>query len=295
VPAGNSNACYGQQVDVNCDVVSYFDNYTVYQWQVSHDNGSTWTDTLAMGSGSPVLNGGNYEYNAPFPSFIADSSHHLVQYRIRVATDASNLFGGCSFFNSVNIIVMVNNCSWILNTNFISFDAVLKNRRSVLTWKTSDESTQTRYEVQRSSDGTNFVTIGIINANNQQTSTYTFTDPDEVHSFAYYRIVISEPQGRKNSRVRLVNITDMPYDILSVVNPFTTKLSFELTMPQNSQATIILGDQHGRTVKVVRQPVVKGMNQIDIDNLGSLPGGTYILQVITGSGSKSKRVIKMGN
>lgn len=295
VPNGNSNVCMGQQLDVNCDVISYFDNYTVYQWQVSHDNGSTWTDTLAMGSGSPVLNGTNYEYNAPFPSFLADSSQHLVQYRIRVATDAANLYGGCSFFNSLNIIVMVNNCSWVLNTNFISFDAVLKNRHGVLTWKTSDESANTRYEVQRSSDGNNFVTIGIVNAFNQPTSTYTFTDPDEVRSYAYYRIVAAEPQGRKNSRVRLLTVSDMPYDILSVVNPFSNKLSIELSMPQNSQATIILGDQHGRTVKVVRQPVLKGMNQIELDNLGALPGGTYVLQVITSSGSKSKRVIKVGN
>jgi hypothetical protein len=295
VPAGNSNVCIGQQLDVHADVISYFDNYTYYQWQVSHNNGASFTDTLAMGVGTPNLNGGNYEYNATFPSFLADSSQHLVQYRIRVATDPGNLYGGCSFFNSLNIIVMVNNCSWVLSTNLISFDATLKNRRAILTWKTSNEVAQTRYEVQRSYDGVNFIPIGHVDAFNQTTSTYTFTDPVEIDSYAYYRIVIQEPGGKKISHVRLLSVSDAPYEILTVVNPFSNKLSFDLSMPQNSQATIILSDQHGRTVKLIRQQVLKGTNQLEIDNLAAIPGGTYILQVVTSSGIKSKRVIKAGN
>lgn len=295
VPAGNSNICLGQQLDVNCDVISYFDNYAYYQWQVSRDNGASFTDTLPMGVGSPTPNAGNYEYNATFPSFLADSSQHEVQYRIRVATDPGNLYGGCSFFNSLNIIIMVNNCEWVLKTNLLSFDAVLKNRHAILSWKTTDENAQTRYEVQRSADGTHFTTIGTVNAFNLQTSTYTFTDPEDIQSYAYYRIVIQDPMGQKYSPVRLLSVSDVPYDILTVVNPFNNKLIFDLSMPQNSQATIILSDQQGRTVKLIRQLVTKGMNQLELNNLGSLPGGTYILQVITSSGSKSKRVIKINN
>jgi hypothetical protein len=295
VPSGNSNVCINQQLDVAADVISFFNNYTYYQWQVSHNNGATFTDTLPMGNGTPVLSGGNYTYNASFPSFLADSSQHLTQYRLRVATDPLNMVTGCSFFNSVNIIVMVNNCEWVLTTNLVSFTAALQNRHGVLNWRTSDEVAATKYHVQRSSNGVDFVTIGTVNAYNQQTSNYTFTDPDELHSYAYYRIAIQEPGGKKNSNVRLLSVSDVPYDVLSVVNPFNSKLSFDISMPENSQATIILSDQHGRTIKSIRQPVVKGVNAIDIDNLGSLPGGTYILQVITNSGVKSRRVIKVNN
>lgn len=295
VPSGNSQVCYSNQVDVNCDVISYFDNYTYYQWQISRDNGVTWNDTLSMGNGTPTLDAGNYVYNAAFPTFLADSSRHLSQYRIRVATSPTNLYGGCSFYNSLNIIVMVNNCSEVLNTNLLSFDAELKNRHAFLTWKTADETGQTKYEIQRSSDGVTFVKIGTVYALNQLTSTYTYTDPDELRSFAYYRVVVVDPQGRKNSRIRLLNVTDIPYEIMSVRNPFNNKLNFDLSMPENSKATIILSDQHSRSVKVVRQIVVKGLNHIEIPDLGSLPAGTYILQVVTDNGSKAKRVIKIGS
>lgn len=295
VPSGNSQVCYGNPVDLNCNVISFFNNYVYYQWQVSRDNGVTWTDTLSMGTGTPTPSGGNYVYNASFPTFLADSSAHLVQYRIRVATTPANLYGGCSFYNSANIIVMVNNCWEVLKTNLVSFDAALKNKQAVLTWKTANETAQTKYEIQKSLNGTQFVTIGTVNSLGLISNTYQFTDPEELHSFAYYRIVVVEGPGRKNSQIKLLNVTDVPYDILSVVNPFREKLSFEISIPKNSLATIVLTDQHGKTVRVIRQQTVKGINQVEIENLGNLASGTYILKVITDSGSRSKKLIKISN
>lgn len=295
VPSGNSQVCFGNQVNLACQVVSFFNNYVYYQWQVSHNNGATWTDTLTMGTGTPSVSGGNYVYNATFPSFLADSSSHMVQYRIRVATTPANLYSGCSFYNSANIIVLVNNCEFVLKTNLISFDAALKNKQAVLTWKTANETNDAVYEVQKSLNGTNFVPIGLVKSLGLMSNTYTFTDPEELHSFAYYRVVVQEPSGRKNSKIKLLNVTDAPYEIMSVVNPFREKLSFELSVPQGSMATIVLSDQHGKTVRVVKQQVTKGMNQIEIENLGNLSGGTYILKVITDSGSRTKKLIKMNN
>lgn len=295
VPSGNSQVCYNNQVDLSCDVISYFNNYVYYQWQVSHDNGVTWTDTLAMQTGTPVYTNGNYVYNAHFPSFLADSSQHMKQYRIRVATNPANLYGGCSFYNSTNIIVMVNNCEWVLKTDLLSFDAVLKNKHGVLTWKAANETAQTTYEVQRSSDGSNFHTIATVKAQNLASAAYTFNDPEEIRSFAYYRVVVKEPGGSKNSRIRLLNVTDVPYELISVVNPFNNKLSFVFSSPRNGDVTIMLNDQQGRSVKTMRQRIVKGVNYMDLDDLGSLSAGTYILQVITDSGAVSKRVVKVNN
>jgi hypothetical protein len=196
-------------------------------------------------------------------------------------------------FNSLNIVVMVNNCQNILKTNLLSFDAVLKNKHAVLHWKTSNETDQTKYEIHKSLDGISFHSIGILKAFNQINSTYTFIDPDELHSYAYYRVVVQEPTARKNSRVKLLNVTDVPFEIITMVNPFKEKLTFELSLPANSIATIVLSDQQGKTIKMVKQQLLKGVNQVDIDNLGKLPGGTYILKVMTGSGSKTKKLIKI--
>jgi hypothetical protein len=291
VPSGNAGVCYGAQVDMNCNVISYFDNYTFAQWQVSRDNGVTWVDTLAMITGTPVLSGSNYVYNAPFPSFLADSSQHMVQYRIRVATSPTNLYSGCSFFNSANILVLIDNCRYLLKTNLLSFKASLVNKQALLKWQTSNETAQTYFEIQKSSDGHQFTTIGTVRSTGS--NSYTFTDPDQLDYFAFYRIVVKEAGTQKISNIELVNTSDVSYGFISVLNPFYDVLSFELNLPQKTAATVVITDAHGRTIRTVKQSFVKGFNQVRVGELGSLPGGTYILQVITNDGIKSKRVVKL--
>lgn len=292
IPVGNTNQCFGQQVDMNCDVISFFDNYTHYQWQVSHDNGATFVDTLPMGTGSPALTAGNYVYNAAFPSFIADSSQHLVQYRIRVATSAANIFGGCSFFNSARIIVMVDNCQFVLNTNLLSFKASLVNKQARLNWQTSNETAQTYFEIQKSFNGTQFVTIGRVQAIDNRHA-YSFTDPEMLNGFAYYRIIVKEPGGQKISNTAYLKVSEPSYGFISVMNPFADILSFELNSPQNTRATIVITDAHGKTVRSFKHTLSKGFNEVRVNDLGSLAIGTYILQVITNDGIKSRRVIKV--
>ncbi|RZK47424.1 MAG: T9SS type A sorting domain-containing protein [Pedobacter sp.] len=293
VPVGNTNQCYGDQVDMNCDVISFFDNYVYYQWQVSHDNGANFVDTLAMGIGSPVLTGGNYVYNAPFPSFIADSAHHLVQYRIRVATSAANLYGGCAFFNSARIIVMVNNCQYILKTDLLSFNGSLTGKKQAnLKWQTRNETAQTDFDVQKSFDGTLFYTIGSVKGVEHK-QLYSFADPDLVNGSAFYRIILREPGNKKISNVVLLKTSDTRSDFISVTNPFYDVLSFDFNTLQNTMATIVISDAQGRTIRSFRQSFAKGANEVKVNNLGSLNGGSYILQVISGDGVKSRRVIKL--
>jgi hypothetical protein len=292
VPVGNTNQCYGDQVDINCDVISFFNNYVYYQWQVSHDNGATFVDTLVMGVGSPVLTGGNYVYNASFPSFIADSAHHLVQYRIRVATSAANLYGGCAFFNSARIIVMVDNCRWILKTDLLSFKASLVGKQANLKWQTSNETAQTSFDIQKSFDRVQFFRIGTVNGIEYRHS-YSFTDPEPVNGSAYYRITVREPGNKKISNIELLKTSDASVGFISVANPFYDVLSFDFNTPQNTVATIVISDAHGRTIRSFRQSFAKGSNEVKVNNLGSLNGGSYILQVISGDGVKSKRVIKL--
>jgi hypothetical protein len=292
VPVGNTNQCYNDQVDINCDVISYFNNYVFYQWQVSHDNGVTFVDTLVMGIGSPVLTGGNYVYNAPFPSFIADSAQHLVQYRIRVATSAANLYGGCAFFNSARIIVMVDNCRWILKTDLLSFKASLVGKQANLKWQTSNETAQTSFDIQKSFDGVQFFRIGTVNGVEYRHS-YSFTDPELVNGSAYYRITVREPGNKKISNIELLKTSDASFGFISVANPFYDVLSFDFNTPQITVATIVISDAQGRTIRSYRQTFAKGSNMVKVNNLGSLNGGSYILQVISGDGVKSKRVIKL--
>ncbi|RYF85114.1 MAG: T9SS type A sorting domain-containing protein, partial [Chitinophagaceae bacterium] len=256
--------------------------------------GATFVDTLAMGVGSPVLNGGNYVYNAMFPSFIADSAHHLVQYRIRVATSAANLYGGCAFFNSARIIVMVNNCQFVLKTDLLSFDATLAGKQAQLKWQTANETDQTNFEVQKSFNGTQFFKIATIQGREFRHS-YSFNDPELLKDFAYYRIVVKDPGSKKISNVELLKTSDQSIGFMSVTNPFYDKLVFDYHIQQNAVVTIVISDAHGRTLKSFKQSLVKGANEVRVENLSSLSGGSYILQVISPDGIQSRKLVKLNN
>lgn len=116
VPSGNAQVCMNSQVDVSSTVTSFFNNYTYYRFERSTDNGATWS-VAGSGTGSPDSLSQGYEYTAQLvPSFLADSAHHMNQYRFVVASTAANLANSdCSFTASATIIVMVNNCSVILS------------------------------------------------------------------------------------------------------------------------------------------------------------------------------------
>jgi hypothetical protein len=128
VPSGNAQVCYGSQVDISSTVNSFFNNYTYYRFERSTDNGATWS-VAGSGSGTPGSVSGGYEYNAQLvPSFLADSGHHMNQYRFVVGSTPANLANpDCSFFATATIIVMVNNCSVILSTR----DSLERLRRVV--------------------------------------------------------------------------------------------------------------------------------------------------------------------
>lgn len=181
---------------------------------------------------------------------------------------------------------------YILKTNLLSFKASLVNKQALLRWQTSNETAESYFDIQKSMDGNHFFTIGTVRAIDFKHS-YSFTDPEILNSFAYYRIVLKEPGGQKISKIEFLNTSDISYGFISVVNPFDDVLSFELNIPQKDAATIIISDAHGRTVRSLKQSLVKGLNEIKVGDLGSLATGTYILQVITSDGIKSRRVVKL--
>jgi hypothetical protein len=106
---------------------------------------------------------------------------------------------------------------------------------------------------------------------------------------------MKESGRQKISNTEFLSTSELSYGIISVVNPFNDVLSFGLSSPQKTTATIIISDAHGKTVRSVKQSLDKGLNNLRISDLRSLTSGTYILQVLTTDGIKSRRIVKVNN
>jgi hypothetical protein len=296
--------CMGNDDTVRFKVSSFFNSYTHYQLQKSINGGITWTspgtDTTGaadIGTGIPVYNSGtgNYEYLATryYQLNITDT---LTTYRLIVATTTGNLSNSnCSAFATAQKIVVTANCFGVLATNIISFKGRLDNDYGKLQWIISNETPNTTYLIQRSTDQIHFEDIGTLigTAEDGMNATYNFTDPKEISQPTYYRISIVSRGYQKYSNIVLLSNTDINFDVQSVTSPFNDWLAFDMTAPDNAMSTFTLIDMYGRTVAQQKQNVNKGMNNIKMYNLGNLSSGTYTLQVHYNGELINKRVIKL--
>jgi hypothetical protein len=285
--------CYGNQVDIAAIIRCFFPNYTNYRWERSIDNGATWMNTGVSGVGSPVLVAGEYEYTAAYPSFLGDSSTHNNIYRIRLASTSANLSDpNCSFLATTLVRVMVNNCSEVLHGDIQSFSGNVSGGLANLFWTVSgDYAPGEIFEVESSNDNTGFTKIGEVARENGKTS-YQFTDNRPLSSARYYRIKLTNGQSYKYSKIISLSNGATLFAVRSLVNPFDSEISFELVSPEEGTATLSLRDAYGREIKTVKESVNAGVNIMQMNDLGKLPAGFYVLQVQFKDRLITKRMIK---
>ncbi len=296
-PTGNSNVCFGDQVDMSCLVSSFFPNYTYWEWERSDDNGATWNSTGVTGNTTPALNGASYEYTTTYPSFIGDATMHFKQFRLKVATTPANLAtGSCSFQASNRIVVMVNNCQWVLSTDLISFDGKIKDKIAQLHWKTANEQPNVFFEVEKSLDGVHFEKIGQVSSKQLASgSEYDFIDKELFAGKAYYRVKMIENEKSKYSKVVLLSSETLPFEVRSLINPFATAISFDVIVPATGEIKVTLYDTYSKTVYNKSVKVSKGSNEIRINEISRLSSGQYVVKVQWGTQTVTKRVIKLAH
>jgi hypothetical protein len=98
-----------------------------------------------------------------------------------------------------------------LPVNLTSFTAVKSSSNSVkVKWTTTDESSIDHYEVERSTNGRNFTTLGVAMSNNNTTLTnYSFNDNTPAKGGSWYRLKIVEQSGlSKYSNIVAIQIDE---------------------------------------------------------------------------------------
>ena len=139
-------------------------------------------------------------------------------------------------------------------------------------WQTSTEINTSYFNIQRSTDGITFYTIGKVNA--KGASSYTFNDQSPLWGaggLLYYRLEIVDKNGSKTySDVKEVSIIN--YQLSSAPNPAKDYI----TVVGSNIKEVIISDISGRVL------IKSTERKIDISGLVS---GTYIAEIETLSGN----------
>lgn len=97
--------------------------------------------------------------------------------------DGNNGVGGAGDFDSETL-------PDVLPVNLLTFTGKTQNYQSILDWATATELNNAYFEIERSSDGKTFETIGRVKGNGTSNAqhNYTFTDVKPLSTINYYRL-----------------------------------------------------------------------------------------------------------
>jgi hypothetical protein len=274
---------------------------------VTPDRGTTWT---AIGSGLP---------DVPFNAILIDPVNPKVLYAgsdmgVFVSpdrglnwydfntgfADAVQIMDIQATYNN-NLVVathgqgafMSARFSGILPVHLISFTGEALPNYNKLQWQVSDEVNMSRYELEKSSDGSNFKkTLSIPSGNNPLLSTYTYNDPVTGNGSFYYRLksvnmdesyLYSEVICiRRNSKERL--------EVLG--NPFGSEIHLKLVLAVSGMAHLSLYNSAGQLIRKEQFMLSNGENDLSIGNISGLSSGIYYLEAIVGHQRWKQRLLK---
>lgn len=163
-----------------------------------------------------------------------------------------------------------------------------------LEWATATEYQNDRFEIERSIDGDQFVTIGAVKGSEQSTAlrTYHFIDELPPPGVVYYRL---RQVGMDGKATYLETITVSTHTIgtgnLSYYpNPVHDYLTVQLTGKEHGTARIVLYSHDGRIVQ--QKQVVKQQHTLTTGlDMRTITKGIYLLEVIIDDRLKAVRKV----
>ncbi len=185
-------------------------------------------------------------------------------------------------------------CLEALPIELAGFSATEERCEVTLNWRTVTETNFSHFELEKSSDGSNYVNIGKVEGKGTEIigAAYTFID-DQLTKDNYYRLRMFDNDGFVTiSAIRTVSANCASGVSVSHVypNPVTTansKIRFTSTV-NDDHANIIIMDVLSRVVSEQTLEVNEGTNIIDLET-SSLHAGTYYL-MLTGENWKTGTV-----
>jgi Secretion system C-terminal sorting domain len=177
------------------------------------------------------------------------------------------------------------NTNCVLPVKLVGFTAVKTGSQVNVNWTAVTEENVSSYEIEKSTDGLNFYTIGAIRAtaNSAVEKKYSFSDenPGNTENI-YYRIQAIDVNGTKTySTIAVVRLIPSKMPVSIQPNPFNNELTLTVTSSQNNRGEIIITDASGSTVRHLFVNFQKGHNQQQV-NVAALSAGVYFVKIKNG-------------
>ncbi|MBL7748678.1 MAG: T9SS type A sorting domain-containing protein, partial [Chitinophagaceae bacterium] len=183
----------------------------------------------------------------------------------------------------------VKSASVTLPLNLLAFDGKAVQSGNLLNWKTANEVNFSHFEIERSTDGREFIKIGTQPSNTSGHYEYldaTATTADQY----YYRLKMVDRDGRfSNSKIIRINNTGKALVGQAYPNPTTGIASVDINAVTNETWTFSVVDVMGRVLHTFTRNLPKGNHTILLDNLRQ---GLNYIKIESGTTYELRKVMK---
>ena len=275
------NSFTGLQNGFNADVVFHYNNSTTNadgQDDELSTNRDGYLEIFRTTSGSTFTNLGGT--NVKDPSIYPGNGGTVT-------------VAGLNNINSLTLVDYATN-PIPLPIVLAAFDAKRTNSDALITWATASEKNSKGFNVEVSTNGTYFRSLGFVAStapNSSSAQNYRFVDAEAGKSGKrYYRLRQEDLDGKISlSPVKVVDfgvggLQAATSTLLGYPNPFTSELNVSIAGAGSGNATLRLTDLAGRTIRTQQVSLDGGSSKLTLDNLGDLKAGTYIMQMTMPSG-----------
>jgi hypothetical protein len=190
-------------------------------------------------------------------------------------TSGSNCSYSISAFNATVLPIMLK--------YFTAWKRADANR---LTWMTTSEKNFSHFDIEKSTDGANFIRIGTkAGKGNSGSETNYMFDDNEIRPLQFYRLKYVDVNGQyMYSNVLRVNRDDVSNTKVIFSNHITSMLALRIIDMDANDLSIKIIDNSGREIKNQKVKINPGENSFNL-NTGSIPSGLYYL-MLTGENYK---------
>jgi hypothetical protein len=184
----------------------------------------------------------------------------------------------------------------VLPVELISFQGnINKNNKVSLEWKVAGNETIDRFELQRSYDGNEFKTIGIVFASEKKDSeeylfyetinsvnkaSYRLKMIDKNNKVTYSKILVFQTKAATNSNIKIIG------------NPVTDKITFSYSSFTAQVIDVKVYDMTGKVIMSNKINGLEGSNTMSFPLTSNLKPNMYVLEVSNGTGIQTAKFIK---
>ncbi len=184
----------------------------------------------------------------------------------------------------------------VVPVEIVSFTASVNGNSVLINWSTATETNNRGFDVQRSSEGTDYISLGFVNGygTTTQQHNYSFTDKNLNQGRYSYRLKQYDFDGsfhysdvvKVDFNIPLKFVLEQNYP-----NPFNPNTTIKFSLPESGKVILILFNLLGEEVAVVlNEEKEAGYHQVEL-NASNLPSGVYFYQIKANYFVETKKMI----